>query len=639
MLSLCDFIFGMDLRQTKYLQYIDSPSQLKKLTIDELVLYCGELREYIIDEVAVNPGHFGSSLGALELAVALHYVYDVPQDRLIWDVGHQAYAHKIITGRRDAFPTNRKLGGLSGFPRMAESIYDSFGTGHSSTSISAALGMAIAARLDGDKAKTVAVIGDGAMTGGLAFEGLNHSGAEKADILVVLNDNNCSIDPNVGALKEYFLELTISRHYNRFKQRVWDFMGFAPGLRRVLQKIEHGAKSFFLHSSNLFESLGFRYFGPTDGNDLRALVRTLRELKEIGGAKILHIYTVKGKGYQPAEMNQTEWHAPGRFNPETGEKPAPNGRLRFQDVFGYTLLDLARGNDKIVGITPAMPTGSSLNIMMDAMPSRAFDVGIAEGHAVTFAAGLAAAGKLPFCNIYSSFSQRAVDNIIHDVALQKLEVVMCLDRAGLVGEDGATHHGVFDVAILRSVPNIIIAAPSDAGELRNMMYTASLGGYGSCFVIRYPRGGSFLKSVLEEPFERVEIGRARLCSPGQGSVILSLGDTCEIAAEAAMRTGAAHYDLRFAKPLDREVLERVGREFDRVVVVENGVTSGGVGSAVLEFFAANGYSPRVRLLGVGDHFVEHGTMDELMKICSLTVEGIVDSLNFEDLNQQTAQFE
>lgn len=636
---MCDFIFGMDLRQTKYLQYIDSPAQLKKLTIDELMLYCGELREYIIDEVAVNPGHFGSSLGALELAVALHYVYDVPQDRLIWDVGHQAYAHKIITGRRDAFPTNRKLGGISGFPRMAESIYDSFGTGHSSTSISAALGMAIAARLDGDKAKTVAVIGDGAMTGGLAFEGLNHSGAEKADILVILNDNNCSIDPNVGALKEYFLELTISRHYNRFKQRVWDLMGFAPGLRRVLQKIEHGAKSFFLHSSNLFESLGFRYFGPTDGNDLRALVRTLRELKEIGGAKILHIYTVKGKGYQPAEMNQTEWHAPGRFNPETGEKSAPNGRLRFQDVFGYTLLDLARENDKIVGITPAMPTGSSLNIMMDAMPSRAFDVGIAEGHAVTFAAGLAAAGKLPFCNIYSSFSQRAVDNIIHDVALQKLEVVMCLDRAGLVGEDGATHHGVFDVAILRSVPNIIIAAPSDAGELRNMMYTASLGGYGSCFVIRYPRGGSFPKSVLEEPLERVEIGRARLCSSGQGGVILSLGDTCGIATEAAMRTGAAHYDLRFAKPLDREVLERVGREFDRVVVVENGVTSGGVGSAVLEFFAANGYSPRVRLLGMGDHFVEHGTMDELMKICSLTVEGIVDSLNFEDLNQLTNQFE
>lgn len=608
----------MNIKNTKHLQYIDSPEQLKKLTVDELSVYCQELRDYIIAEVSVNPGHFGSSLGALDLAVALHYVYDTPADKFIWDVGHQAYAHKIITGRREQFKTNRKMGGLSGFPRMDESEYDAFGVGHSSTSISAALGMAIAARLDGSNSKTVAIIGDGAMTGGLAFEGLNNSGAQQADILVILNDNNCSIDPNVGALKEYFLGLTTSRRYNRFKQSVWNAMGFAPRFRRILQKIEHGAKSFFLHSSNFFESMGFRYFGPTDGNDVKALVRTLNDLREIPGAKLLHIYTIKGKGYAMAEENQTEWHAPGKFNPKTGEKSPSNDMLRFQEVFGHTLLELARENNKIIGITPAMPSGSSLNIMMDAMPDRAFDVGIAEGHAVTFAAGLAAAGKLPFCNIYSSFSQRAIDNIIHDIALQKLEVVMCLDRAGLVGEDGATHHGVFDIALLRSVPNMIISAPADAVELRNMMYTASLGGYKACFVIRYPRGGAFPKEILETPTEQMVIGKSRLCRQGASdTAILSLGDMYRVAANKAEQLDATHYDLRFAKPLDTEMLHIVGQRYANIVVAENGTIRAGVGSAVIEFFAANGYKPNVRLVGISDQFVEHGTIDELWKITGL----------------------
>lgn len=613
----------MDVKQTKYLQFVNSPAELKKLTLDELVLYCEELRHYIICEVAVNPGHLGSSLGALELAVALHYVYDTPNDKLIWDVGHQAYAHKIITGRLDKFPTNRKQGGLSGFPKMAESPYDSFGAGHSSTSISAALGMAIAARLDGKNTKTVAVIGDGAMTGGLAFEGLNNSGAEQADMLVILNDNNCSIDPNVGALKEYFLRLTTSKKYNHFKSRLWDAMGFAPRFRRVMQKIENGAKSFFLHRSNLFESLGFRYFGPTDGNDLRSLVRRLADLREIGGAKLFHVYTVKGKGYKPAEENQTAWHAPGIFDAETGVKCSSGGNLRFQDIFGSTILELARANDRIVGITPAMPTGCSLNIMMEAMPERAFDVGIAEGHAVTFSAGLAAAGKIPFCNIYSSFSQRAVDNVVHDIVLQNLEVVLCLDRAGLVGEDGATHHGLYDIAMLRSVPNIIISAPADAVELRNMMYTASLGGYQSCFVIRYPRGGAFSTDLHATPFEKLEIGKSHLLRDGRGTAILSLGDTTAIAAKAAEKIGAAHYDLRFAKPLDSLMLHHVGRSFDKVIVTENGTKAGGVGSAIVEFFAANDYKPTVRLMGVGDEFVEQATIAQQFKQIGLTVEDII----------------
>lgn len=603
--------YSMEICDTKYLVKIDSPADLKLLSLDELKIYCRELRDFLIDELSKNPGHFGSSLGAVELAVAIHYVYDTPEDKLVWDVGHQAYAHKIITGRRDAFPTNRKLGGLSGFPKMSESEYDSFGAGHASTSISAALGMAVAARLKKSRSKAIAVIGDGSMTGGLAFEGLNNAGAEKADLLVILNDNNHSIDPNVGALKEYFLDLTTSRRYNRMKIHIWNLLGFSPRFRRFLQKIEHGAKSFFLHQSNVFESLGFRYFGPTDGNDVVSLVRALRDLREIGGAKLLHIYTTKGKGYEPAEQNHTEWHAPGKFDPNTGEKGVAAQTLRYQDVFGYTILELARANEKIVGVTPAMPTGCSLNIMMEAMPERAFDVGIAEGHAVTFAAGMAAAGLMPFCNIYSSFSQRSIDNIIHDVALQGLEVVLCLDRAGLVGEDGATHHGVFDIALLRAVPNIIIAAPADAVELRNIMYTASLGGYKGCFVIRYPRGGAFPKDVLNHECSLVEIGRGRKISGGERVAILSLGDMFEVAAQAAASCGGAHYDLRFAKPLDSALLDEVAANYGQVIVCENGVEAGGVGSAVLEYFARKGYKGDVRVVGIGDEFVEQGSVSQL----------------------------
>lgn len=613
----------MSIKKTKYLQYVNSPEDLKRLTIDELPLYCGELREFIIAEVSTNPGHLGSSLGALEIAVALHYVYDTPFDRLVWDVGHQAYAHKIITGRRDMFHTNRCHGGISGFPRRSESEYDCFGAGHASTSISSALGMAAAADLRGEKRKVVAIIGDGALSGGLAFEGLNNASNSNHDILVILNDNNISIDPNVGALKDYLLSLTTSKRYNAIKDRTWHVLGRVPRLRRVLQKIEHGAKSFFLHQSNMFESLNFRYFGPIDGNDIKALVRRLQDLKSIKGPKLLHALTVKGKGYPAAERFQTEWHAPGRFDVQTARKDAPATpeKLRYQDVFGYTIVELAEANDKIVGITPAMPTGCSLCVMMEKMPDRAFDVGIAEGHAVTFAAGLSSEGMIPFCNIYSSFAQRAVDNIIHDVALQGLDVVLCLDRAGLVGEDGATHHGVFDVALLRSVPGIVIAAPSSAEDLRCMMYTASCGGCG-CFVIRYPRGGAFDRSILDEPFSEIAIGRSRMVSDGTGAAILSLGSTFGIAAKAATMTGAAHYDLRFAKPLDEDMLVDVAARFSRVVVVEDGVMSGGVGSAVLEFFCARGITTEVRLVGIPDRFVEHGAVGELREEVGLTAAAI-----------------
>lgn len=613
----------MSIKKTKYLQYVNSPEDLKRLTIDELPVYCGELREFIIAEVSTNPGHLGSSLGALEIAVALHYVYDTPYDRLVWDVGHQAYAHKIITARRDMFHTNRCHGGISGFPRRSESEYDCFGAGHASTSISSALGMAAAADLKGEKRKVVAVIGDGALSGGLAFEGLNNASSSGHDILVILNDNNISIDPNVGALKDYLLSLTTSKRYNSIKDRAWHVLSRVPRFRRTLQKMEHGAKSFFLHQSNMFESLNFRYFGPIDGNDVKALVRRLQDLRSIKGPKLLHALTVKGKGYPAAERFQTEWHAPGRFDVQTARKDAPSTpeKLRYQDVFGYTIVALAEANDKIVGITPAMPTGCSLCVMMEKMPDRAFDVGIAEGHAVTFAAGLSSEGMLPFCNIYSSFAQRAVDNIIHDVALQGLDVVLCLDRAGLVGEDGATHHGVFDVALLRSVPGIVIAAPSSAEDLRRMMYTASCGGCG-CFVIRYPRGGAFDRTVLDAPFMKVEIGRSRLVSDGVGTAILSLGSTFEIAVEAAAMTGAAHYDLRFAKPLDEAMLADVAARFSRVVVTEDGVMSGGVGSAVLEFFCARGITIEVRLIGIPDQFVEHGTVAELRDDVGLTAAAI-----------------
>lgn len=614
----------MDTKNTKYLKKVDSPEDLRKLSLEELPLYCNELRDFIVSQVSVNPGHLGSSLGALEIAVALHYVYATPYDRMVWDVGHQAYAHKIITGRRDQFHTNRKHGGISGFPRRSESIHDAFGVGHASTSISAAVGMATASKIKGEERKIVAIIGDGSMSGGLAFEGLNN--AMGHDMLVILNDNNMAIDPNVGALKEYLLSLTTSKSYNRIKNKTWRALSFWPLLRRVIQKIEHGAKSFFLHQSNLFESLHFRYFGPIDGNDVVSLVKRLQDLRDIPGPKLLHALTIKGKGYPAAEEEQTEWHAPGLFDPATGKKNvAIRNTLRYQDVFGLTLVELARQNDKIVGITPAMPSGCSMNLLMKEMPSRAFDVGIAEGHAITFSAGMACEGLVPFCNIYSSFAQRSIDNIIHDVALQGLEVVLCLDRAGLVGEDGATHHGVFDIALLRSVPNIIISAPSSAEELRNLMYTASIGGYGGCFVVRYPRGGKFDKSEIDKPLKTIEIGSAQTIHEGDsGTAILSLGSTLSIASKASTLLDATHIDLRFAKPLDTKMLNKIAKTHSKIITVEDGVLACGVGSAIREYYASQNIDVKVISIGVNDHFIEHGTLDELWIDAGLSVENIVN---------------
>lgn len=618
----------MEPNEFKYLTAIDSPDDLRRLRPDELPLYCDELRRYIVGQCAVNPGHLASSLGAVELAAALHYAFDTPNDKLIWDVGHQAYAHKIITGRRDAFRTNRKLNGIGGFPRRSESVYDTFIGGHSSVSISAALGMAEAMRLQGEHHKVVAVIGDGAMTGGLAFEGLNNAGDSKADLLVILNDNNMSIDANVGALNDYLLHITTSRRYNRVKNRIWNSLAGFPSLRRAMQKTGNAIKQGLLQNSNLFESFGFRYFGPVDGHDVRSLVRTLGDLRNIEGPKLLHVLTVKGKGYRPAELDQAVWHAPGRFDPDTGERLdriPPDAPSRYQDVFGRTLLDLARIDKRVVGITPAMPTGCSMNIMMAEMPERCFDVGIAEGHAVTFSAGLAAQGMIPFCNIYSSFSQRAFDNIVHDVAIQRLPVVLCLDRAGLVGEDGATHHGALDMAVLGSVPDLTVAAPMNETELRNMMFTALKAE--RPFVVRYPRGRGVGAPWRDREFERLEIGRGRRLADGDRMAILSFGTVGNFAAEAAARAAAdgvpvAHYDMRFVKPLDEELLREVAGRFDRVLTVEDGVIRGGAGSAVENWFAEHGYAVRIRRLGIGDGFVEHGTPAELYALCGYDAEGI-----------------
>lgn len=615
----------------KYLDQINSPDDLKKLQPDELKVYCAELRHFIIEQLASNPGHLGSNLGVIELTVALHYVLNTPNDKLVWDVGHQAYAHKIITGRRDSFCTNRKLGGLSGFPRMDESPYDAFGVGHSSTSISAALGIAVASALRGEKREVVAVIGDGAMTGGLAFEGLNNAGASNADLLVILNDNRMSIDLNVGALKEYLLSITTSKRYNQVKSHAWTHLEGVPKLRRALQKLGNAFKGGMLQQSNLFESFNFRYFGPVDGHNVEALVRVLSDLKHIPGPKLLHVLTVKGKGYQPAEEHQRTWHAPGLFNPETGErivKAKPGEPPRYQDVFGETLLELARQDDRIVGITPAMPTGSSLNIMMEQMPDRCFDVGIAEGHAVTFSAGLAADGLVPFCNIYSSFMQRAYDNVIHDVALQGLHVVMCLDRAGLVGEDGATHHGVFDLAGLLPVPGLTIASPLNEVELRNLMFTATK--TSGPFVIRYPRGKGVI-SDWKRPMELLPIGEGQVLREGNEIALLSIGPVGNDAAWAAEQMVAEgvsvlHADLRFAKPLDEKLLHRIGREFSQVVTVEDGVIEGGVGEAVLAFFNVHGYSCRVTSLGIQDRFIPHGTVDQLKAMCGYDRQGILQTL-------------
>jgi 1-deoxy-D-xylulose-5-phosphate synthase len=620
-------------KEQRLLDQITYPADLRKLDREQLPQVCDELRQFIIDMCSSNPGHLGASLGVVELTIALHYIYDTPHDALIWDVGHQAYGHKILTGRKSVFHTNRQLNGISGFPRMSESEYDAFGTGHSSTSISAALGIAVADRLQGIKRNVVAIIGDGSMTGGLAFEGLNNAGTENTDLLVILNDNNIAIDPNTGALKEYLTDITTSRTYNKVKSELWHLFGkinkIAPHAREYAQKLENGLKSALMHQSNLFEALKFRYFGPVDGHDVMHLTELLYDMKNIPGPKLLHLRTVKGKGFPLAELNQTVYHAPGKFNRETGELVGTRGSSPepplYQDVFGYTLLELARQNDKIVGITPAMPTGCSLKIMMDEMPERAFDVGIAEQHAVTFSAGLATQGMIPFCNIYSSFMQRAYDQIIHDVALQKLPVVFCLDRGGIVGTDGATHQGVFDIAYLRCIPNIIICAPMNEEELRNMMFTAQLKNHGT-IAIRYPRGKGSMTD-WKKPLREIGIGKARMVKPGKDIAVLTIGHAGNMASEALMRLDqehieAEHWDMRYVKPMDSECLHAIFKNFKNIITVEDGVISGGFGSAVVEFMTDNGYQANVKRLGVPDTFVDHGTQAELYKQCGFDAEGI-----------------
>ena len=617
---------------------IDSPADLKQLSREQLHALCDELRQYIIDTVSVHGGHFAASLGVVELTVALHYVFNTPYDQLVWDVGHQAYGHKILTGRRDTFATNRKYKGLSGFPNRGESPYDAFGVGHSSTSISAALGMAMAAKYKGETdRKTVAVIGDGAMTAGLAFEGMNHAGVADTDMLIVLNDNCMSIDPNVGALKEYLTDITTSKTYNRLKDDIWKALGKLPGSqfsREMASKIEHSIKGFVSRSSNLFEALNLRYFGPIDGHNITKLVDTLHDLQQIPGPKLLHIMTVKGKGYELAEKDQTKWHAPGFFDKITGEIykkhfPTPQPP-KYQDVFGHTLIELAEQNPKIVGITPAMPSGSSLKLMMDKMPDRAFDVGICEQHAVTLSAGMATQGLRVFCNIYSSFMQRAYDQVIHDVAIQQLPVVFCLDRAGVVGEDGPTHHGAYDIAFMRCIPNMIVSSPMNESELRNLLYTAQLEKNEFPFVIRYPRG----EGVMPEwrtPFQEIGVGKGRKLKDGEGLAILSLGHPGNFATMAIreLRTeglNPAHYDMRFVKPLDEALLHEVFEKYDRILTVEDGTVVGGFGSAILEFQAAHGYKASVRMLGIPDRIVEHGTPKELQRECGFDAPAIATAV-------------
>ncbi|MEG1934634.1 MAG: 1-deoxy-D-xylulose-5-phosphate synthase [Rikenellaceae bacterium] len=608
------------------LDKINTPEELKKLNVNQLPQLCMELREFIIQQLSNNPGHLGSSLGVIELTVALHYVYNTPYDNLIWDVGHQAYAHKILTARRGVFSTNRKLGGISGFPKRSESPYDAFSGGHSSVSVSAALGMDVASVILGNDKHSVAIIGDGAMSGGLAFEGLNNAGFVSKDILVVLNDNDMSIDPNVGALNQYLIKITTSSQYNRFKNKVIDLLRPLPCLHNFIAKLLGALKLSILKRGNLFEALNFRYFGVTDGHDVVELVRIFSDLKEIKGAKLLHVLTTKGKGFAPAEHSQTQWHAPGRYNPDTGEiKCRHSDKMRFQDVFGETLLELARENSKIIGVTPAMLAGSSMCIMQKEFPERVFDVGIAEGHAVTFSGGAAAAGLLPFCNIYSSFMQRAYDNVIHDVVLQGVDVVFCLDRSGIVGEDGSTHHGVFDIAIFRAVPDIIISAPRNEHELRDLMYTASRGGHGA-MVIRYPRGEGSLLDWHSE-FKIVEIGKSETLRKGSDVALLSLGttavDCAKIASELSEEgISVEHVDLRFAKPLDTAMLLDIGSRFRKVITVEDGVVSSGVGSAIVEFFNDQDMQVKVVRLGVPDSFVMHGSVAELKAICGYDADGI-----------------
>jgi len=625
----------MKINPGKHLEAIRLPSDLRKTDEAELHLVCEDLRQYIVDTVSVYGGHFGASLGVVELTVALHYVFDTPNDQVVFDVGHQAYGHKILTGRRDVFHTNRVFGGISGFPKRKESEYDAFGVGHSSTSISAALGMAVAAGLNGEKDKqVVAVIGDGAMTGGMAFEAMNHAGDSAANMIIVLNDNCMSIDPNVGALKDYLTDITTSHTYNKVKDEIWNVLGklsrFGVNAQEIASKIEGGLKASLLKHSNLFESLNLRYFGPVDGHDVHHLVKVLNDLRQIPGPKILHCVTTKGKGYPLAEKDQTLWHAPGKFDKITGvihkktfEKPqAP----KYQDVFGHTLVELAEMNPNIVGVTPAMPSGCSLNIMMKAMPDRAFDVGIAEQHAVTFSAGMATQGKTVFCNIYSTFMQRAYDQVIHDVCLQNLPLIFCLDRAGFAGADGPTHHGAYDIAYMRCIPNMVVAAPMNEQELRNMMYTAQLENKGA-FTIRYPRG----EGVMPEwrtPFERIQIGKGRKVREGKDLAIISIGHIGNIALEAAEilekeGISAAVYDARFAKPLDENMLKEIFQQFDRIITVEDGCIMGGFGSAVLEFAAENDLHAKVRRLGIPDEVIEHGEQIELYRECGFDAAGIV----------------
>jgi len=626
----------------KLLAKINSPEDLRKLDRSQLPQVCNELRQFIIDNVSVYGGHFGASLGVVELSVALHYVFNTPDDQLVWDVGHQAYGHKILTGRRDDFHSNRTYGGLSGFPKRNESIYDAFGVGHSSTSISSALGMAVASALEKNfERQHIAIIGDGAMTAGMAFEGMNHAGATDSNLIIILNDNCMAIDPNVGALKEYLTDITTSQTYNKFRDEVWNMLGkmsnFGKSAQEVVSKVEAVMKTAILRQSNLFESLGLRYFGPIDGNDISHLTEVLKDLKSIPGPKLLHCLTVKGKGYGPAEKDQTKWHAPGVFDKITGEiqkkvydvPQAP----KFQDVFGHTLVELAEKNPKIVGVTPAMPSGSSMNIMMAAMPDRAFDVGIAEQHAVTFSAGMATRGEVVFCNIYSTFMQRAYDQVIHDVCIQELPVIFCLDRAGLVGADGPTHHGVYDIAFMRCIPNMVVASPMNEQELRNLMYTAQLESFQSgtkAFTIRYPRGNGVMPQ-WKTPLEEIKMGTGRKIQDGEDLAILSigpLGNYVKDASEILKKRGVsvAHYDMRFVKPLDELMLHEIFGKFDRVITLEDGCLQGGFGSAVIEFMADHGYLARLKRLGIPDGIVEHGEPAELHRECGIDIDGIVKSV-------------
>lgn len=628
----------MDITPGPLLQKVNSPADLKKLSRSQLPQLCDELRQYIVDVVSVHGGHFGASLGVVELSVALHYVFNTPYDQLVWDVGHQAYGHKILTGRRDNFDTNRKYKGLSGFPKRTESDYDTFGVGHSSTSISAALGMAMASHYKGEKDRQhVAIIGDGAMTAGMAFEAMNHAGIENSNLLIILNDNCMSIDPNVGALKEYLTDITTSQTYNKIRDDFWKILGKLPGKhfsRQMASKFEAGLKGLVSKSSNLFEALKLRYFGPIDGHNITKLVDTLSDLRDITGPKLLHIKTIKGKGYQLAEMDQTKWHAPGLFDKITGEIykkaydiPQPP---KYQDVFGHTIIELAEKNDKIMAVTPAMPSGCSLKYMMDKMPDRAFDVGICEQHAVTLSAGLATQGMRVFCNIYSSFMQRAYDQVVHDVAIQDLPVVFCLDRAGLVGEDGPTHHGAYDIAYMRCIPNMIVSAPMNENELRNLMYTAQLDSTTHPFVIRYPRGEA-VKADWKKEMKQIEIGKGRKIKDGKDIAILTFGHPGNFAASAIRDVKGegidpAHYDMRFVKPLDEALLHEVFSNYTKIITVEDGTIVGGFGSAILEFMAANNYHAEVKMMGIPDKIIEHGSPKQLYEEIGIDSNHIADAI-------------